>query len=215
MPPGKVLSIRFLRDGPDNAGVTVALAHGAGAPMDSPFMDTFAAALARWGIAVARFEFPYMARRREDGRRRPPDRAETLIATWLEVSEALAPKPLVVGGKSMGGRIATLIADRIGAIGLICVGYPFHPPGRPEKLRVEHLASLRTPTLILQGERDRLGILEEVAGYTLSPAIRVEWLLDGDHDLTPRAAAERTHGENIEAAAQLSASFIGGLDAAG
>ena len=201
----------ILRDGPNDAALQVVLAHGAGAAMDSPFMAGFAASLAARGIGVARFEFPYMARRRQDGRRRPPDRADTLIAAWLEVVDALGPEGLVIGGKSMGGRIASMVADRCGARGLVCIGYPFHPAGKPDKLRTEHLAALRTPTLILQGERDPLGRPEEVAGYALSPAIALEWLPDGDHDLKPRKASGHTHADNIARAADLAAAFVEGL----
>ena len=145
----------FLFDGPKGAARTVALAHGAGAPMDSPFMAAFAAGLAR-GVRVARFEFPYMAGRRE-GRRRGPDSPRVLRETWLSVITALGGKRTVIGGKSLGGRVASMVADEAGVAGLLCLGYPFHPPGRPEKLRTAHLASLRTPTLILQGARDSLG----------------------------------------------------------
>ena len=82
--------------------------------------------------------------------------------------------------------------------GLICLGYPFHPTGRPEQLRVAHLAALRTPTLIVQGERDAFGKPDEVASYALSDAIRVEWLPDGDHSFVPRRASGRTLRENYE-----------------
>jgi len=203
--------MKFLQDGPQDGPLRVVLAHGAGAPMDSETMNAFATALAGHDIGVVRFEFSYMERRRRDGRRRPPDRLDTLMETWLAVVETLAPTQLVIGGKSMGGRIATMIADRCGARGVICVGYPFHPSGRPEKLRVEHLRRIQTPTLILQGERDPFGRPDEVAGYALSQAISVEWLPDGDHDLKPRRASGRTHAENQTIAADRAAAFVDGL----
>ena len=153
-------------------GLRLVLAHGAGAPMDSPFMETLAAALERGGVPVSRFEFPYMAARRRDGRRRPPDREPVLRQAWREQIEALGPpERLVIGGKSLGGRMASLEADAAGVAGLVCLGYPFHPPGRPERTRIEQLQRLRTPTLILQGERDPFGGPAEVAGYPLSPAV--------------------------------------------
>ena len=111
------------------------LAHGAGAPMDSPFLDTIARGLAERGLRVVRFEFPYMRARRTSGARKPPDREPVLRASWREAIEAAGgggPGRLVIGGKSLGGRIASLVADETGVRGLVCLGYPFHPPGRPE-----------------------------------------------------------------------------------
>lgn len=182
--------MHFLFDGPPGAGATVLLAHGAGAPMDSAAMTAIAGALGAAGLRVARFEFEYMAARRE-GRRRPPPRAETLIPAYREAVAALgAAGPLIVGGKSMGGRVASLVADELmeaGEVaGLLCVGYPFHPPGKPEQTRTAHLETLKTPALICQGTRDPFGGREEVAGYALSPAIELLWVEDGDHDLKPR-----------------------------
>ena len=179
----------FLIDGPEDAGLTVCLAHGAGAPMDSPFLAEVAQGLAARGWRVLRFEFPYMAQRREDGRRRPPNPAPKLLEAFTEVVASQGGRRLVLGGKSMGGRMASMLAGDAGAAGLICLGYPFHPPGKPEKLRTAHLATLRTPCLILQGERDPFGTKDEVAGYPLSPAIEVVWVRDGNHDLAPRKAS--------------------------
>jgi hypothetical protein len=181
----------FLFDGSEQADVTVLLAHGAGAPMDSPSMAASAEALAEAGFRVARFEFDYMAARRSGAGRTPPPRAETLKPHYLAAVEALgAQRRLVIGGKSMGGRVASMVADALfekGRIcGLLCLGYPFHPPGKPGQLRTEHLVGLRTPTLIVQGTRDAFGTREEVSTYPLSPGIELLWLEDGDHDLKPR-----------------------------
>ena len=197
----------FLFDGPEEAPVTVVFAHGAGAGMDHPFMADFAAGLADHGLHVARFEFPYMARRRDDGRRRPPDRMPVLTECYLDVVRALGPDRLVIGGKSMGGRVASLIADEVGVRGLVCLGYPFHPPGKPDRLRTEHLAALKTPTLIVQGERDPFGGRGEVETYDLSPAIGVTWMPDGDHGFKPRKASGRTERENLEDAISAVAEF--------
>lgn len=197
----------FLFDGPADAPVTVALAHGAGAPMDSPFMAAFAAGLAERGLRAVRFEFPYMARRRAEGTKRPPDRAPVLTACWHEVIDTLGPEKLVIGGKSMGGRMASMVADEAGVKGLVCLGYPFHPPGKPERLRTEHLETLKTPALFLQGERDALGKREEVADYALSAAIRLVWLPDGDHGFKPRKASGRTEAENWQDAIAAMADF--------
>ena len=182
----------LLWDGPKRGVARVLLAHGAGAGMESPFMTMLAHELAARGVGVARFEFPYMRRRRQ-GVRVPPDRAPVLLDAFRSAAQALAGKRgidrLVIGGKSMGGRMASMVADELGVRGLVCLGYPFHPPAQPDKLRVEHLAALRTPSLIVQGTRDAFGTRDDVRKYKLSAAIRVEWVEDGNHDLAPRKRA--------------------------
>ncbi|WP_028732668.1 alpha/beta hydrolase family protein [Rhizobium leguminosarum] len=182
---------RFLSQGPQDARFTILLAHGAGAPMDSASMTAAANALADVGFRVARFEFAYMAARRTSEGRKPPPRAETLNPEYeAAIAELGASGPLIIGGKSMGDRVASMIADdlhRRGKIaGLLCLGYPFHPPGQPEKLRTGHLTGLTTPALICQGTRDEFGTRDEVPGYDLSDSIEILWLEDGDHDLKPR-----------------------------
>ncbi len=199
----------LLFDGPADAATTLVLAHGAGAPMDSAFMERIAEGVAARGHRVARFEFPYMQKRRTTRARGAPDRPALLQARWLEVIEAVGPADrLVIGGKSMGGRIASMIADAQGVRGLVCLGYPFHPPGKPDRLRVAHLADLRTPTLIVQGTRDTLGRRDEVEGYDLSPAIRVVFLEDGDHSFKPRVRSGRTEAQNLDAAIAALAAFL-------
>jgi predicted alpha/beta-hydrolase family hydrolase len=202
----------FLIDSQNSAARTVVLAHGAGAPMDAPWMTDVAQGLAGHGLRVVRFEFPYMAQRRDTGKRRGPDRPPVLLETWRAVIEELgAPGELIIGGKSMGGRIATMVADTAGVAGLLCFSYPFHPAGRPEKTRTAHLATLETPSLILQGTRDPLGNADDVAGYDLSPAINLHWLEDGDHDLKPRKASGRTHAQNLAEAVDAAAAFVAGI----
>jgi predicted alpha/beta-hydrolase family hydrolase len=177
--------------------------------MDSPFMNTIADTVAAAGIEVVRFEFEYMAKRREDGTRRGPDRAPKLIARFEEALSLIGPPAeVIIGGKSMGGRIASMIADEVGAAGVLCLGYPFHPPGKPERLRTAHLETLKTPTLIVQGTRDRLGTEEEVATYALSPSIEVAWMGDGDHSFKPRKKSGRTLEQNLEAAADAVVALI-------
>lgn len=181
---------RFLLQGPQDARFTILLAHGAGAPMDSVSMTAAAEALAGVGFRVVRFEFAYMAARRT-GDRKPPPRAETLNPEYeAAIAELGVDGPLIIGGKSMGGRVASMIADDLygkGKIaGLLCLGYPFHPPGQPTKLRTAHLKGLVTPALICQGTRDEFGTRDEVPGYDLSGKIEILWLEDGDHDLKPR-----------------------------
>lgn len=206
------MQTNFLIEGPEDARDVVVLAHGAGAPMDSPFMNRVSAGLAARGIRVARFEFPYMAKRRTGGKRGAPDRPPVLSACWKDAVAQLGGGPrVVVGGKSMGGRIASMIADDVEARGLLCFGYPFHPPGAPERLRTAHLAELRTPALILQGTRDAFGAREDVAGYTLSAAIRVAWLEGGDHSFKPPARSGRSEAQNVEEAIAAAAAFVEGL----
>lgn len=193
---------------------TLVLAHGAGAPMDSDFMQIMAELLAARGVRVVRFEFPYMQERRQSGKRRPPNRQPELLQTWREALADCRTQfqdqamPLFIGGKSMGGRMASLIADEESVDGLVCLGYPFHPQGKPEKLRTEHLEALQTPTLVVQGTRDALGNREEVKGYTLSAQIELLWLEDGDHDLKPRVRSGCTHAQHLETAATAIAAFM-------
>ncbi len=204
--PG-ALAVDYLCEGPAEGPLTLVLAHGAGAGMDTPFMTAMAAGLADRGLQVVRFEFPYMAARRADGRRRPPSPQGQLLAVWRQVIGDFAPERLVIGGKSLGGRMASMVADEMAVRGLVCLGYPFHPPGKPEKLRTAHLAEIATPALIVQGTRDPFGTEAEVASYDLSPQIRLAWMADGDHDLAPRKASGCTKAQNWDAAIEAVAGF--------
>jgi len=152
-----------------------------------------------------------MAAYRHSGKKRPPDREPILRETWLQVIQMLAAERLIIGGKSMGGRIDRLIADQAEVAGLICLGYPFHPVGKPDRLRVEHLKTIMTPTLILQGTRDPFGSPDEVSAYAVSPAVRIIWLEDGDHDFRPRKKANRTEQQNRDEAIAQAVAFIQGL----
>lgn len=184
-----------LVDGSPEAPATLLLAHGAGAPMDSPFMAAIAMGLTERGWRVLRFEFPYMARRRQSGRRSAPDRLPVLLEAFRdqvarERADPQGPdRPVLIGGKSLGGRVASLLVDELAAAadvgGCLCLGYPFHPPGRPQQLRTEHLLTLQTPTLIVQGERDGFGRRDEVETYPLAPAVQLEWIPWGDHSFKP------------------------------
>jgi predicted alpha/beta-hydrolase family hydrolase len=197
---------------------TLLLAHGAGAPMDSPFLETVAKHLEGHGVRVVRFEFPYMAARRE-GRRPGPDpmpRLEESFRTQFErVARTLPAGAVAVGGKSMGGRVATRVADALGARAIVVFGYPFHAPGKPElpepNARTTHLRTLSTPTLILQGTRDPFGGREDVERYGLSAAIRVHWIEDGDHDLAARKKVSgRSKSEALAEACAVAAEFLKG-----
>ena len=204
----------LLFEGPGDARHTLVLAHGAGAPMDSPFLNRVSAGLSARGIRVARFEFPYMARRREVSGRGAPDRPQVLMASWKEIVASLGGGPRVsIGGKSMGGRIASMVADEVGARSLVCLGYPFHPPAAPFRLRTAHLADLRTPTLIVQGTRDSFGGKDEVPGYALSSAISVAWIEGGDHSFKPPARSGRTEAGNLAEAIDAVGQFLDVLPA--
>jgi len=203
-----------LIDGPVDAAVTLVLAHGAGAPMDSLFMEAMAQGLAKRGARVVRFEFPYMAQRRADGRQRAPDRLPRLLDAFREqVAMEKVTAKLVIGGKSMGGRIASLLVDELAAhsnvSGCLCLGYPFHAPGKPEQRRTTHLETLSTPTLILQGERDSFGRRAEVEGYSLSPAIAVQWITAGDHSFKPTRRSGLSESGNWSQAVEQASHFLG------
>ncbi|KTS71323.1 alpha/beta hydrolase [Pseudomonas oryzihabitans] len=190
---------------------TLLLAHGAGAGMDSPFLQQLAEQLARREIRTLRFESPYMARARAEGKRRPPNPAPVLLEHWravVAIWRAAESGPLWLAGKSMGGRMASLLADELGAAGLVCLGYPFHPAGKPERLRTEHLATLATPTLIVQGERDALGNRAEVTDYALAPAIEVQWIATADHDLKPLKSSGLSQTQVLADTAAWIAAFV-------
>ncbi|MEB3256786.1 MAG: alpha/beta fold hydrolase [Cyanobacteriota bacterium] len=201
----------LLIDGSADARATLVLAHGAGAPMDTPFMSAIATGLAQRRWRVLRFEFPYMARQRLTGRKAAPNNLETLQASFRAVvADASGQGPLIIGGKSLGGRVASLLVKDVApelVRACICLGYPFHPPGRPSQLRIDHLMALAVPTLILQGERDPFGRREEVAAYQLSPQVRVEWIPNGDHSFKPTRASGRSEADNWEEAVRLADSF--------
>lgn len=212
--------MHHLLTGPGDAFASLILAHGAGATMDSDAMNAMAAVLAEAGFRAARFEFAYMAARRE-GSRKPSPRAEFLCEEYLAAIDALAlPGPLFIGGKSMGGRVASLVADRLHGeariAGLICLGYPFHPPGKPEQLRTAHLEDLATPCLICQGTRDPFGTREEVAAYALSGQVELFWLEDGDHDLKPRRKVTGlSHDDHLRTMANAARDWATRIVAAG
>lgn len=196
----------LLLDGPDDAPLTLLLAHGAGAPMDSRWMDVVAGLLGERGVRVARFEFAYMAARRSGGRGGQP-RAEAVLDEYRAAVELVGGR-VAVGGKSFGGRVASMVADDVDSAAVVALGYPFHPPGRPEQLRTAHLMTLRTPMLICQGERDPFGTAEEVPGLALPSGIELHWAPDGDHSLKPRKASGRTEAENLAEACDAIARFL-------
>ncbi|KZM51450.1 alpha/beta family hydrolase [Labrenzia sp. OB1] len=194
---------------------TLLLAHGAGAPMDSAFMNKLAAALAAEGIAAVRFEFAYMAGRRTGGAKKPPPRAEKLIGEFQTALQAVMKEtdgPLLIGGKSMGGRVAAMLgggASLPGRVaGVCCFGYPFHPTGKADaEWRLAPLEDAKRPVLILQGDRDPFGSKTELEDITLPAHVRLTYLEDGNHDFGPRGRSPATLDGNITAAAKATAAF--------
>ncbi len=195
--------------------VWVMLAHGAGAGMDSAFLETMSRLLVDSGLNVARFEFAYMAARRTESVRRPPPRMPALITEYAEAIATLKTQEpnaaILIGGKSMGGRVASMIAEQAfnanDAVGCVCLGYPLHPSGKPEQLRASHLMDLECPLLMVQGERDALGSRTELQALQLSKAIEFAWITDGDHDFKPRKASGASHAGNLASAANAVAAF--------
>jgi uncharacterized protein len=186
------------------------IAHGAGAGPDSTFMERCRDALAERGVQTLAIEFAYLQQMRREARRRPPPRVDRLVeelARWCDLLSHPDLPPLWLGGKSMGGRVASLLAARDGAAGLVLCGYPFHPPGKPESLRLSHWPLIACPVLVVQGSRDPFGSREEIVGYDLGQA-RVHLLEDGDHDWQPRRASGRTQASLIHEAAEVIAGFM-------
>lgn len=212
----------YIEREPADARIRLILAHGAGAGITSPFLEAMADLLTARGIALTLFEFAYMSARRNGGPKRPPPKAEALIGEFrtvvASVRKAHPRQAVAIGGKSLGGRVASLLADDLyaeGAItGLVCLGYPFHPPAKPDQLRTDHLKNLRCPALIVQGERDPFGNRAEVEEMALSQKIAFTWMSDGDHDFGPRGRSGFTRKGNLAAAADAVAAFVATLSEA-
>ena len=204
-------------NGLENARTRFILAHGSGSDMDSPLLKSMAINLASQikldgGFSVVRFNFPYIDSIKKSGKRRPPDRADKLMESFQQIIQQqieTGAKVLFIGGKSMGGRIASMLCDEEAQIkGLICLGYPFHPSAKPDKLRTKHLYDLQTPCLICQGERDRFGNRNEVSSYDLPEIIQIKWMKDGDHSFVPRKKSGITEADNLLHATEEVARFI-------
>ncbi|WP_299071778.1 alpha/beta family hydrolase [uncultured Paraglaciecola sp.] len=184
-------------------------AHGAGAGQESEFMNVMAQGIAKHNITVIRFNFPYMQLAQQLGKRRPPDRADKLLTHFTGVLDELDKKlPIFIGGKSMGGRMASMLLQDSIAKGCICMGYPFHPPAKPEKLRTGDLLTINKPVLILQGERDTFGTRAEIDTYSLSQQVQLRYLADGDHSFKPRKASGYSLDDNLTTAIDSTVDFI-------
>lgn len=220
----KSKKLELIQNGPLDGPVYV-FAHGAGANMNSEFLNQVAERLGEKGIRVVRFNFPYMIKREDDGKRRPPDRAPKLLAAYEAVIEHLNC-PVVIGGKSMGGRMSSLLlaqnalrekSERLPILGSACMGFPFHAPKKDPKERLDHLKELTQPLLIVQGTRDAMGTQDEIEGYMkegrLNSTIQLSWLEDGNHDLKPRIVSGFSHQQHIESAIEKVAEFVLRLNA--
>lgn len=191
------LPISTLLDSAEDAKALVIFAHGAGADMEHEYIEALVRLMNAKKLSVLRFNFPFMDKRKLDGKRRPPDRMPALIACYQSVLSSIsvdsnAHLPIYIGGKSMGGRVAAMLScDKVLMFnekinGVICLGYPFHPVKKPEKLRLAPLQETHLPVLILQGQRDALGSEEEINSYEVSSRCQLHYFHDGDHDLKPR-----------------------------
>lgn len=191
----------IIENGPIDSSLTILLAHGAGAGIDTPFMNHLAEGLGKLGWHVCRFEFPYMVKARERGKRCAPNPLKKLQESFL-TEMAQRNTKLVIGGKSMGGRVATTLLESSKAIGCIALGYPFHPPGKPDSLRTEHLQLIRKPLLVLQGERDPFGKKEEFPNDWLPSSATLKWVPDGEHSFKARKKSGHTWESNLDFAVQ-------------
>ncbi len=214
-PKKKSEFVKYLYNRPrqSKSSLRLIFAHGAGAPMDSEFMSFIANAISEHGIEVVRFEFPYMQQRRRTGRKRPPDRMPVLTQCFRDVIGDLGgASQCVVAGKSMGGRVASMMLAEQGAVAAVSMGYPFHPPAKPDKLRSEHWANISKPWLILQGSRDPFGKPDEVSQFPLPSSCRLHWLEDGDHDFKSLKRSQFSQQELWALAALTTANFVIGLE---
>ncbi|HEH9419007.1 TPA: alpha/beta fold hydrolase [Aeromonas sobria] len=204
--------IDVLREGAVDAPVRILLAHGAGAGMDHAFLAELSRLLAGPEIEVVRFNFPYMIKRAQDGKRRPPDRQPLLLEHWRQMVREFAHPRLFLAGKSMGGRMAAELyhdgGDAMNAAGLLILGYPFHPPAKPDSWRGDVLKQIKVPTLLLQGERDTFGSRAELAEFPFSPNVSVHWLTDGDHGFKPRKVSGVSEQENMQYVADTIKHFV-------
>lgn len=222
---GAVAAVPGWLDGAAGSPWLLVLAPGAGAPADSDFMSDVAAAIAAGGVRVLRFDFPYQVRARAEGRRKPPDRAAVLLATWrgvlAYVKRRLRPAHVAVGGKSMGGRYATLLladasegGDPLPCEADACVllGYPLHPPGKPDRLRADHLPAVAVPTLFVSGTRDSLAGIDAVREVVGSlPQAHLHEIPDADHDFKVPKRTGRRRADVVAEIGSTTAGYLSGF----
>lgn len=206
-----MLPVSIIENSVATAKALVVFAHGAGADKSHEFMETVSKALNSHNISVLRFNFSYMDVRLAEGNRRPPDRMPKLLQCFQAVIDALDTNlPVFLAGKSMGGRVAATLAsdETLNVKGVMCLGYPFHPQKKPDKLRLEPLQETRKPILILQGTRDALGSEDDISGYEISQQCHCVFFADGDHNLKPRIKSGYTHTQHINGAVNEMVKFI-------
>ncbi len=191
----------FIIDRPAQPVARLLLAHGAGTGSNSGFMQMLAQQLCAEQIEVWRFNFAYMQRFMATGKRNLPDRMPVLLAGY-EAALAQCPTdlPLFIAGKSMGGRVASMLGEHSKVRAVFAFGYPFHAP-KKNQWRTEHFSSLNRPLYILQGGRDAFGNRQELENMTW-PEVRLYWLPDADHDFKPRVKSGLTQQDLITQAAQ-------------
>lgn len=191
-------------------GLHAILAHGSAVGMEHEFMQRWADALIEQGFQVSLFNYQYMQTIQATGKRRPPARVPTLIEEhkqWLQL--LTENEPVLLMGKSLGGRMSSLMAQEYSdqVMGWCAMGYPFHPQGKPETLRTEHLLTNKVPGLIVQGTRDALGNAQEVEGYHLPDSIKLHWLDNMDHGFKPYKGAPLSQWQAVEHAAAWAAAW--------
>jgi hypothetical protein len=202
-------------DKPAQPFARLLLAHGAGAPMDSAFLQQLAEQLTQLGIEVWRFNFAYMAKT-VAGKKQPPSKMPMLLQEMVSLIERLPDDlPLVIAGKSMGGRVATMLAADAGMLpsrvrAVVVFGYPFCPPAKQQlgfAVRTSHFDQLQRPLLIIQGDRDAFGTLAELSGAQW-PLVDIQWLAGGDHDLKTLKRHGQTQAQLLAQASRGAASFM-------
>lgn len=200
------LNNNIILEGPLNAPLLI-LAHGAGAGCQHEFFESLVPRLTD-EIAVLRFNFPYMQTMLATGKRRPPDRLAKLVQAFIDVIPD-DPRPIFIGGKSLGGRVASHVAlEHPQVRGVVALGFPFHPIGKPDKYRGEHLNELPVPMLICQGQRDNFGSQSEYQHLSLPDQIKLHWISDGDHGFKPRKSSGVSLSANLDAVALRVKEFI-------
>lgn len=198
---------------PNDPWAQLFLAHGAGTGWDHAWLNEVAAMLVAEGVWVRRVEFPYAQWMRKTGRRRPPHPITQLVDYYRELLTLRrdANLPCFVGGKSMGGRVATMLAAKSAELcGVVAYGYPFHPVRKPENLRLQPLFEALTPVLVIQGTRDPFGTESEVQAYNLGEGTQLAWLADGDHDWKPRKASAHDQTALFQQAVAATVRFMRG-----
>ncbi|WP_143869668.1 alpha/beta family hydrolase [Catenovulum sediminis] len=194
------------------------LAHGAGAGSDSDFMQQVCNKITKHqqevhalSIKVILFDFPYMQTIKESGKKRPPDRMPTLVDAYLaQIDKVPADAKLFVGGKSMGSRVAlnAYLQSKRPIDGFIALGYPFHPPGKPEKHRIDLLNQCDLPGLIIQGERDTFGNRDQVGKFTVQDNYEIRWIEKADHSLKPLKSTGLDSDDTLNEASEYIKEFV-------